>query len=66
MGFSAPGTGKRPDKPPSVVPELPASGEVCAPVMNCRILPVWKRFDQEPREEGVFVATLILRAPGGG
>lgn len=62
LGFRAPGTGR----PPSVAPGLPVSGEVCAPAMNCRTLPVLKRLDQEPREEGVFVVTLILRAPCGG
>ena len=66
MGFTAPGTGRRPGKPTSVVPELPVSGEFCAPVINCRTLPVLKRLDHEPREEGVFTVTLILRAPEDG
>ena len=65
LSFIAPGTGKRPDVLLSVAPELPVSGEICVPAINCRTLPVLKRFDQDPRDGGVFVVTLILRAPGG-
>jgi hypothetical protein len=66
LGFIAPGTGRRPDKPTSVAPGLPVSGEFCAPAINCRTPPVLKRLDQEPREEGVFTVALILQAPGEG
>ena len=66
LGFVAPGTGTRPDKPASVAPGLPVSGEFCAPAINCRTPPVLKRLDQEPREGGVSTVALILQAPGEG